>query len=327
MDQSIFVFQTMMTTVISGMSGKMIPAIQTVAYIIMVASLLLGIYEAFAKGGDTRQLAAAVFKYIVVAFIVGNWTTFFKDTMSGFNALAQFIDNSYGGLDLMKDWQTQLSNNWNSNGYNSIWNIITNGGAAIFNALEIALAYLVFPLAVQIFTLIYIFWGAVLYAVGPLVLALGPSQMINSTAKFYARNLVVWNCWAIVYAIFTALITAVNGQDINSSPFFSGMMTGAQTQIFIGLTSILYAICIVLIPVIAFSVLKGEYGPVGGAMMGMVATASQVTRLASALAKGSGGGGGSSAGGGGGGGPDGSRSNVAYANHSIPPQATPSRVP
>ncbi len=36
----------------------------------MVACLVLGIYGAYAKGGDTRQLTATVFKYIVVAFTV-----------------------------------------------------------------------------------------------------------------------------------------------------------------------------------------------------------------------------------------------------------------
>jgi hypothetical protein len=190
MDSSIFEFQTMMQTVQAGMAGKMIPALQTVSYVLMVICLLLGIYESFAKGGDTRQLTATVFKYVVVAFVVGNWTTFFTDLMTGFNQVAQYIDNSYGAGDLMKDWGKQLSINWNSNGYTSIWNIITSGGAAIVNALEIGIAYIIFPVAVQIFTLIYIFWGAVVYAVGPLVLALAPSRMVNSVAKLYMQNLI-----------------------------------------------------------------------------------------------------------------------------------------
>ena len=113
-----------------------------------------------------------------------------------------------------------------NNGYTSIWNMISGGGAAIVNSLEIAIAYLVFPIAAQLFTLIYIFWGAVLYAVGPLVLALAPSRMINGTAKFYAQNLIVWNCWAVLYAVFACLITAVNGKDLTTSPFFSGSDRG-----------------------------------------------------------------------------------------------------
>ncbi len=325
----IFEFETMMTTVQAGMSTKLIPAIVTVAYVLMAISVLLAIYEAFAKGGDTRQLAAALFKYIVVAFVIGNWSAFFLDMKSGFDSIAQYIGGSYGAGDLSKDWQQQLSTNFNAQGYQSIWNIIIGGGAAIFNALEIAVAYIVFPLAVQIFTLLYVFWGAVLYAIGPLVLALGSSQMVNSTAKFFARNLVVWNCWPIIYAVFSALIYAVNGQNITSSPFFLNNAVGAQTQVIIGLTSIIYSVCILLIPVIAFSVLKGEYGPVGGAIMGMLGTATQVGRLAQMASKASSGGGG-----GGGGaaaamqqGNAGGGGSGTYRNLSVPPEPTPASSP
>ena len=285
MDPGIFEFQTMMTTVANGMAGKMIPAIVNVAYIFMIISLMLGVYEAYARGGDTKGLAGAVMKFIVVAFIIGNWTRFFADLNSGFNTIAQQIDNSYGAGDLLKDWGNLLIVNWTNSGYTSIWNMITAGGAAFINALEIAVAYMVFPVATQLFTLIYIFWGAVLYAVGPLVLALAPSRMINGTAKFYAQNLLVWNCWAICYAVFACLITAVNGKDLTSSPFFSGMVTGAQTQVWIGLTSIIYSVCILLIPLIAMAVLKGEFGGVAGAFISLVSVGTQVTRAASNAAK------------------------------------------
>ena len=116
MDPGIFEFQTMMTTVANGMSGKMIPAIVNVAYIFMIISLMLGVYEAYARGGDTKGLAGTVMKFIVVAFIIGNWTTFFADLNSGFNTIAQQIDNSYGAGDLLKDWGALLTTNWNNSG-------------------------------------------------------------------------------------------------------------------------------------------------------------------------------------------------------------------
>ena len=285
MDPGIFEFQTMMTTVANGMSGKMIPAIVNVAYIFMIISLMLGVYEAYARGGDTKGLASTVMKFIVVAFIIGNWTKFFADLNSGFNTIAQQIDDSYVAGDLLKDWGNLLVDNWNNSGYTSIWNMVTAGGAALINSLEIAIAYLIFPVAAQLFTLIYIFWGAVLYAVGPLVLALAPSRMINGTAKFYAQNLFVWNCWAILYAVFACLITAVNGKDLTTSPFFSGMITGAQTQVWIGLTSIIYSVCILLIPLIAMAVLKGEFGGVASAFMSLISVGTQVSSAASKAAK------------------------------------------
>jgi hypothetical protein len=67
---------------------------------------------------------------------------------------------------------------------------------------------------------------------------------------------------------------------MTTSPFFANSVAGAQTQIWIGLTSILYAICILLIPGIAFFVLKAEFGAVGGALLGLLATTNQATRLA-----------------------------------------------
>jgi hypothetical protein len=276
----VFNFQQMMQTVLNAMAGNVIPSVQTVAYVLMVICLMIGIYEAFANGGDTRQLAATVFKYVVVAFIVGNWITFFEDVMSGFNGIAQFIGNSFGGQDLIVVWQQQLSNNWQMSGYTSVWNIIVNGGAAIINSLEIAFAYIIFPLSAQIFSLIYVFWGAVVFAIGPLVLALAPSRMVNSVAKFYTQNLIVWNCWTIVYSVFVCLVTAIDGMNTSSSPFFSQSVPGAQPQIWIGLTSILYGICLLLIPVISFFVLRADFVAVGGAMFGVIATAAtQGSRL------------------------------------------------
>ncbi len=321
MDPGIFEFQTMMNTVANGMAGKMIPAIVNVAYIFMIISLMLGVYEAYVRGGDTKALAGTVMKFIVVAFVIGNWTRFFGDLNSGFNTIAQQIDKSYGAGDLLRDWGNLLVANWNNNGYTSIWNMVTSSGAAYVNALEIAIAYMVFPVAAQLFTLVYIFWGAVLYAVGPLVLALAPSKMINGTAKFYAQNLFVWNCWAVIYAVFACLITAVNGKDLTSSPFFSGTVTGAQTQVWIGLTSIIYSVCILLIPLIAMAVLKGEFGGVASAFMSLISVGTQVTRAASSAAKaakGSSGGsqsGGTAQGGSGGG---------TYASR--PPNPTPPRA-
>ena len=320
----IFQYQTMMQTVLNGMAGNVIPAMQTVSYVVMVICLLLGIYEAYAKGGDTRQLAATVFKYVVVAFVVGNWTTFFTDLLNGFNSIAQYIDNSYGGLDLISDWSDQLSKNWSNSGYNSIWQLISNGGAAIVNSLEIAVAYIIFPIAGQIFTLIYVFWGAIVFAIGPLVLALAPSRMVNSVAKYYAQNLLVWNCWSILYALFGCLITAVNGQSISATPFFNGMSSVAlaQPQIAIGLTSILYAVCILLIPVIALVILKAEFGGVGGALVGLFAMASgPVSQVGSGLAAA----GASVARGTTSGAAQGGAGAGAYKNMSRPPDPTPPR--
>ena len=75
----------------------------------MTICLVLGIYEAYTRGGDLRSLAGTLLKYTVAAFLIGNWTAFFSDLYSGFNQLASAIDGSYGAVDLAKNWQAQLA--------------------------------------------------------------------------------------------------------------------------------------------------------------------------------------------------------------------------
>ena len=76
---------------------------------------------------------------------------------------------------------------------------------------------------------------------------------------------------------------------MNGGPFFNGgMIPGSQPIAMIGLTSILYSVCILLIPLIAGFVLKAEFRGVGGSLIGMVLSAMQVTRFASAIGAGSG---------------------------------------
>ena len=101
---SIFQFQAMLVAVVNAISGSMLSTERTVAYVLMTICLVLGVYEAYARGGDIRSLAGAFLKYIVAAFVIGYWTNFFSDAFTGFNQLANSIDNSFGAGDLLKDW-------------------------------------------------------------------------------------------------------------------------------------------------------------------------------------------------------------------------------
>ena len=97
---SIFQFQAMLVAVVNAISGSMLSTERTVAYVLMTICLVLGVYEAYARGGDIRSLAGAFLKYIVAAFVIGYWTNFFSDTFTGFNQLASAVDNSFGAGDL-----------------------------------------------------------------------------------------------------------------------------------------------------------------------------------------------------------------------------------
>jgi hypothetical protein len=275
MNPGIFEFQSMMASVVSGISGSLLSAVQGVAYVLMTICLVLGIYEAYVKGGDIRSLAATFLKYTVAAFVIGYWSNFFSDLFTGFNQIAGTIDSSYGAGDLAAAWLNGLKALWTSQGYDSIFNGIAFSPSAVLTALEIFLAYVIYPIAVQIFALIYTFWGSCLFAMGPLVIALAPSAVVNSLTKYYALNLAVWNAWTVIYAVFACLITAIHGNDVNA--VVNGNLTafGLASQQFgalgggiemVGLISIIYAICILLIPMVAAFILRGQFSALGAAL-------------------------------------------------------------
>ena len=109
MPTGIFEFQSMLTSAVNGISGNLLGTEQSVSYVLMTICLVLGIYEAYTRGGDLRSLAGTLLKYTVAAFLIGNWTAFFSDLFSGFNQLASAIDGAYGAVDLAQNWQTQLA--------------------------------------------------------------------------------------------------------------------------------------------------------------------------------------------------------------------------
>src|SRR6266567_7235071 len=274
MQPGIFEFQSMLTSVVNGISGNLLTSVQSVSYVVMTISLVLGIYEAFVKGGDIRSLAGTFLKYAVAAFVIGYWSNFFSDLFTGFNQISNTIDSSYGGLYLLKSLETQLQHLFQANGYNKLFASIPWTPSALVTLIEISLAYIIYPIAVQIFALIYTFWGSCLFAMGPFVIALAPSSMINSLTKYYALNLGVWNAWSIIYAVFGCLITAIHANDVNAilngdlGSFGLGPTLGATGSLdggieTIGLISIMYAICILLIPMVAAFILRGQFSAVG----------------------------------------------------------------
>lgn len=275
MQPGIFEFQSMITSVVSSISGTLLSTEQSVAYVLMTICLVLGIYEAYVRGGDVRSLAGTFLKYAVAAFLIGYWSTFFSDLFTGFNQLASAIDGSYGGLDLTQNWTVQLQTLYANNGYQKIFTSIAWTPSAMLTLLEITLAYVIYPIAVQIFALIYTFWGSCLFAMGPFVIALAPSSLINSLTKYYALNLGIWNSWSIIYAVFGCLITAIHANDVNAiingnlgsfgfgSATFGALDGGVEM---IGLISIMYAICILLIPIVAAFVLRGQFSAVGAGL-------------------------------------------------------------
>jgi hypothetical protein len=283
MSAAVFEFQSMLISVVNSISGTLLSAEQNVAYVLMTICLVLGTYEAYARGGDLRSLAGTFLKYAVAAFLIGYWSAVFSDAFTGFNQLASSIDSSFGAQDLISSWKQQLEHLFQTNGYNKIFTSIPWTPSALLTLFEMALAYIVFPIATQIFALIYTFWGSCLFAMGPFVIALAPSSMINSLTKYYVLNLGVWNAWTVIYAVFGSLITAIHANDVNAIVNGNLGSFGFGTAAFgaldggiemIGFVSIIYALCILLIPMVAGFILRGQFSAVGAGISTLISRAS-----------------------------------------------------
>jgi len=105
--------------------------------------------------------------------------------------------------------------------------------------------------------------------VGPLVLALIPIPGVGQLGKSYAVNVMIWNAWGILYAVFGALITAIQVNQVNNilGNGFLGFLKGAGDSVMLGLVSIFYALAIALIPFIAKRIISGDVGSTAFALV------------------------------------------------------------
>ncbi|HET9182801.1 MAG TPA: hypothetical protein VFP59_11760 [Candidatus Angelobacter sp.] len=283
----MFFFQKLLDQGLAGIDGTaLVPTIITIAYTILLIGFLVSLYQAALRGGDVQSLGMAAIKYVIVAIILANWSTVFHEINHSFNQLAEFIANSSGAGDMFSSWMAQLKQQFQNDTVNSLWKLILGSPAALITALLIILAYLVFAVAVVVFGFFYTLYGCVLYVAGPLVLALLPIAGTGELAANFATNFFIWNSWAILYALFGDLITAIHVNDINSifSNGFGGFFVGAVDSVILGIVSIFYAVALLLIPKIAKSIVSGDVGLTMNALLraGAVAVGTVISIAAGA---------------------------------------------
>jgi len=290
-----FFFQQLFGQALAGIEGTSILAtVIGIAYAILLIGFLVGLYQAAMRGGDLQMLAVSAIKYLVIAIILANWSAVFHEVNGAFNGVAQSIANASGAGDMFNSWMNQLLQHYDSTGNLSLWDLITSTEAGKIAGLFVLIAYAVYACAMAIFSLFYTLYGAVLYVLGPLVLALLPMAGIGQLARTYATNLMIWNAWGLIYAIFCALMTAVHGNDVDSvlaQQGFLGYFHGLSNTWLLGLISVFYAIALALIPLIAKRFIAGDVG--AGAMSLVRAgifVASNVVGAVSGFAAGIGGG-------------------------------------
>lgn len=276
----MFYFQQLLQQGLDGVDRTaMLATVVGIAYTILLIGFLIGLYQAAMRGGDVQSLAITGIKYIVIAIILANWSTVFREVNDSFNQVAQFIDNSSGAGDMFLSWMDQLRQQFATNGVTAILPSITASFAAITTALMILVAYLIYALMVVVFAFFYVLYGCVLYVLGPLVLALLPMAGVGQLAKAYATNLMIWNAWGLLYATFGSLITALQFNRIDqvmNQGFLRGFFQGTSDTTVLGMVSIFYALALGLIPFIAKRLISGDVGSTayslvraGGAALGL----------------------------------------------------------
>ena len=213
----MFYFQQLLNTALAGIDGTaIISTVTNIAFAILLIGFLIGLYQAAFRGGDLQALAGTAIKYLVVAMIVSNWATVFRGVNGSFNTIANSIGSSSGAGDMFQSWMGQLQQQFANNPSLTLTDIITGDAASTITVVLLVVAYLLYALAMIVFCFFYTLFGAILYVVGPLVLALIPIPGVGQLGKSYAVNVMIWNAWGILYAVFGALITAIQVNQVNN---------------------------------------------------------------------------------------------------------------
>jgi hypothetical protein len=283
----MFYFQTVFQTAMNGIdAGGATAGVVSISQYLLLGCLLFGVYEAWARGGDTQMLGVTAIRFFATGLVMINYSVVFRDVNGAFNGIANFIDtSSAGGVDVFKQWMNDLGGYWNTNGITSLWGMVTGAFTGALESLLLLVGYLVFPITYGLFSLFYALYGSILYIVGPFVLALYPAFGFGSLARKYLMNLMIFNAWGLLYSIFGALMVAINMNTVNgvlSAQNFAGSFVGVSGGLLLGLASILLSLCIAIIPFLAKRVVEGD---VGQTMTAMVRTAVVATRGASSLFK------------------------------------------
>lgn len=283
----MFLFEQMFNTALNGInSAGLMSTILTVAYGILLASLLFSAYEAWIRGGDVRALGVSAVKYLAlgVLFLNGGavYDSVVRAVLGAFNQIAQTMAGA-GPNDVFTTWKNELVAAASSG---TFLNVITGSIAGLLSALLLLIAMILYPVCYAIFTILYALYGTILYTTGPLVLALLPTMGLGSLARRYAINFMIFGAWGLIYGVFCRLAIALNINSmaaITGAGNLGGLLTGATAEVLLAAASILFSVCILLIPFLAKRIVEGD---LGSTMLTVLGTAAAMAQAAVATASG-----------------------------------------
>ena len=280
-----FYFEQLLRTGLNGIDQQGITtAVLQIAGVVLILSLLWSVYEAYSSGGDVRLLGVAAVKYLVLGLVFLNYQSAFRAVNTMFNSVADGIYTLSGGVDVIKAWGNSLSQAWqtNPNWFSSLWNLVTGGISAIVAGLITLIGYLILPFTYTLFTLFYALYGSILYVVGPFVLALIPSRGLGQLGRTYFVNMMIFQCWGLLYAILQSLMSALQITDpMQFNGSFLQAFVGSSQMIVMSVASVLLSIMIALIPLIASRIVRGD---IGSTLMTVISGVMTAGAMASGLA-------------------------------------------
>ena len=322
----MFFYELTFQRALNGIDATaMMPTILSIANTLLLLCLLFGMYQAWARGGDSRLLGVTLLKYVAVGLGLFAYPSVFRTFNGMFNDVARMIEAVMGETDVLGSWIGQLHQHWLLNGSVISWDLLTMTISAVLNVVTMLVGYILYPITYTIFAFFYAMYGSILYVVGPLVLALYPALGTTHVARTYLINLMIFNGWGVLYAILGALLAAVNIDQVSAltaDQSFLGQFYGLGANTLVGLVSVIYSLAIALIPFIASRIVRGD---VGATMVTMIAATFAAVNAAVGAAAGAAGGwsrsmapaasGGSGAAGGTGGGAAAARPAAAGQHH------------
>ena len=317
----MFYYEQMFNTALSGiMTAGLMSTMLTVAYGILLASLLFSAYEAWTKGGDVRALGVAGIKYLALGALFMNdgavYERVFRDVLGAFNQISPTMAG-VGPTDVFKAWANDIYVQGSLS--TTFLNLVTGQIPGLLSALLLLVAMIVYPVAYALFAVFYSLYGTILFVTGPLVLALMPSFGLGALARRYAINVMIFGAWGLIYGIFCRLAIAINVHSmaaLTSANSFAGILAGASQEVLLAVASILFSVCILLIPVLAKRIVEGD---LGGSVLTVLGAATTMAQSLMSVAAGASGGMQGAAAGGGGGAAAASGGGVAAASSNTAP--------
>lgn len=326
----MFYYEQMFNTALNGiMTAGLMSTILTVAYGILLASLLFSAYEAWTRGGDVRALGVSGVKYLALGALFMNdgavYERVFRDVLAVFNQMAHTMAGA-GPTDVFRSWLSDIYVQGNTS--TTFFNLVMGSIPGLLSGLLLLIAMIVYPVSYALFSVFYSLYGTILFVTGPLVLALMPSFGLGSLAKRYAINVMIFGSWGLIYGIFCRLAIAINVHSmaaLTSANSFAGALAGASQEVLLAVASVLFSVCILLIPVLAKRIVEGD---VGGSMLAVLGTATAMAQSLMSAAAGLGSGAGSMQGAsaGGGGGTGGPAAGPAAASSNTAPAGPPTNT-